>query len=298
MPTFPIPVRALKNPLLLVLLLALTASAQAAPEAAVQDTSSIGKVLSTVESFGDFLLKYFIALAAVGALAMAIVELFKKLWEWRTRHYAKALVEWFDGDKAAFCDLLFLTTNLDKARAGEKAAKLVDEGGSLPLIGAAYLDESALFSLELDQMMGHVQDAIDTALNNPDRYPALYAFATRGADEDDIRDWQPIALKPADPGITAVDAKERADIYTRLHQIVKRRLDAFQLMTGRSWVNWNQFWANVAGFLVMGACLVWLDSNGTWKQSWITLLIFSLMGGVLSPVAKDIIIALKKVRGG
>jgi hypothetical protein len=291
--------RALTLTVFFALALAPLASAQPFPDpAALPDTTAAGKVMTTVESFADFLLKYFIALAAVGALAMALVEFFKKLWEWRTRHYAKALTKWMGGDKAALADLLHLTTAMDKVQAAKRADQLVEDDGSLPVFGAAYRDDSPLFALELDQMMGHVQDAIDVALNNPGTYAPLFMFATHGASAKDIEDWHPIATKPPDPDITAAEAKERADIYTRLHQIVKRRLDAFQLRTGRVWVNWNQFWANVAGFLVMLLCLWWLDSTGAWSQGWHTLILLSLMGGVLSPVAKDMVIALKKVRGG
>lgn len=299
MPTFPIPLRALMPTLAWALLLAGAASAQTVTDITlIPDTTKVGNVLTTVESFADFLLKYFIALAAVGALAMALIEFFKKLWEWRVRHYAKALTKWMGEDKAAFADLLHLTTAMDHELAVKRAAQLVDDGGSLPLVGAAYRDDSALFALELDQMMGHVQDAVDVALNNPVPYQALYRFATKGASSDDIVKWQPIAMQAPNPDMGMVEAKERADIYTRLHQLVKRRLDAFQLTTGRTWVNWNQFWANVAGFAVMFGCLWWLDSSGAWSQSWLTMLVLSLMGGVLSPVAKDIVIALKKVRGG
>ena len=42
----------------------------------LQDVVQIG--------FADFLLKYAIVLAAAGALAMAFVELAKKLFDWRT----------------------------------------------------------------------------------------------------------------------------------------------------------------------------------------------------------------------
>jgi hypothetical protein len=323
MPTLSAPIRAVTLGLAVALLLIRAAPAQPAADLAgihdslhavstakagavqpdpspnpSEDTTKIGKVMSTVESFSDFLLKYFIALAAVGALAMAIIEFFKKIWEWRTRHYAKALTRWLGDDKDALAELLHLTTAMEKGQAAKRAAQLAEDGGSLPVWGAAYRDDSPLFALELDQMMGHVQDAVDVALNNPVPYGALYRFATRGASPEDIEAWKPIAMKPADPGITAVEAKTRADIYTRLHQIVKRRLDAFQLKTGRTWVNWNQFWANVVGFLVMLGCLGWLDSTGAWNQSWPIMIILSLMGGVLSPVAKDIVIALKKVRGG
>ena len=53
-----------------------------------------GSVQLSVETFADFLLKYFVALAAVGALAMALIELWKKVRNSQMRYHACMVTAW------------------------------------------------------------------------------------------------------------------------------------------------------------------------------------------------------------
>ena len=94
------------------------------------------------------------------------------------------------------------------------------------------------------------------------------------------------------------DVKTLGDQFTRLRQIMKRRLDAFQLYTGDSWTSWNQLWANVVGAVTMFGVLVWMrNANDPNAPSDAAMVILSLLGGVLSPVAKDLLSLLKRVKG-
>jgi hypothetical protein len=78
---------------------------------------------------------------------------------------------------------------------------------------------------------------------------------------------------------------------------MKRKLDAFQLYTGDRWASWNQVAANIVGMLTMFGVLVSMRAaNGT--PDFGTIVVFSLLGGVLSPLAKDLVTALKRVRNG
>jgi hypothetical protein len=101
--------------------------------------------------------------------------------------------------------------------------------------------------------------------------------------------------------------KDQAERFARLRHIIKRKLDGFQLYTGDRWATWNQFAANIAGVVVMFGVLVWLN----WSRQQVPLsaaaladsitlgiILLSLLGGILSPLAKDLVTALKRVKDG
>ena len=273
----------------------------------------------TINDFTDFLLQYFIALAAVGALAMALIELWKKVRASQTRYHGRSVTRWFRQSDAAFdvirrqaigrdevsgnaayAELIELTTGVPPEHARRTAGVLLDRG-RVPagLVWVESHAEYALFALALERMMGHVQDAADSALNTPQRYPSLYLFVTAGADPKDVGAWFEMA-QTTPKGDDREEAKRRADLYARLHQLVRRKLDGFQVYAEQKWVNWNQLWANIAGVIVLFAALTWgrdFTAEAT-RHALPTIILFSLLGGILSPVAKDIVVALRRVRGG
>jgi hypothetical protein len=261
------------------------------------DSTAAQHVRGAVEAFASNLLDYALALAAVGALAMALIELFKKLLDSRTKFHAKRWTSWMakagDGaiDKSdrrqAYADLIQLCTGVTPGEAADSSAALIDKDGSLPLWHGWDPDPAySVFSLEPSRMMGAIQDAGDMALASPDRYKALFKLFTAGAKQSDVDAWLD----------KKADVKDRADAFARLRQIFKRKLDSFQLYTEQRWASYNQFSANVVGAVVMFAALFSLRVDlhlGAGK-----MVFLSLFGGVLSPVAKDLVAALRRVRDG
>jgi len=269
------------------------------PLAQVPDTTAAHDLRGVIEGFADNLLDYAIALAAVGALSMALIELFKKLLDSRTKFHAKRWTAWMmksgeatmnvDLRKQAYADLIQLCTGVTPSEASGSSWKLIDGNGALPLWHGWSPDPAfAVFSLEPARMMGAIQDAGDTALAAPDRYGALFQVITSGADRADLDAWLGTDKK--------ADVKARADAFARLRQIFKRKLDAFQLYTEQRWASYNQFASNVVGALVMALALSSLRDDLRLGTSAIVLL--SLFGGILAPVAKDLVAALRKVRDG
>lgn len=290
-------------------------------------------IVAAVSQFTDFLLGYVAALAAVGALSMALIEAGKKLLDSRTKFHALRWTRWMirsagnetqlppsDARDAlrgssrpynralALTELLQLTTGVPRDEGTRAAERLLAAGGHLSLLNAfSPAPEHALFALDLARMMGSIEDAADIALASPRQYPGLYLFMTTGADYDDVSRW---LSEGATLGLTDDDAepptaqqrqtiKERAERFARLRQIVKRKLDGFQLYTGDRWASWNQFAANALGIVVMFGILVWLRRTSTIATpNTVSIVVFSLFGGILSPVAKDIISALKRVKDG
>jgi len=289
---------------------------------ALQTTAPIPDgVVIAVNEFADFLLRYLGALAAVGALSMALIEAAKKLLDSRTKFQALRWTRWvmrtpldrsLDGAPApsharAMAEVIQLSTGVTAEEATAAAKRLIGDGGHLGLAHAFHtVPAHALFALELPKMMGSIQDAADIALSSPTEYPDLYQLMTVGAKPDDVARWysegSSALVSVADTNPTPEErqaVKEHAERFARLRQIAKRKLDGFQLYTGDRWASWNQTAANGVGIVVMFIVLTWLQRNSvTASISFPSLVIFSLLGGILSPVAKDLVSALKRVKDG
>ncbi len=289
-------------------------------------------VIATVSHFTDFLLGYVGALAAVGALSMALIEAGKKLLDSRTRFHALRWTQWlqrspFDpsligssdaksgaGQSVqtpslvlAYGELLQLCTGVSLAVAIDAADRLLAGGGHLTRRHAFLRPElpaHALFALDLERMMGSIQEAADVALASPRQNTSLYFLMTSGADPTDIggwyRDGPDSMIAIADPDVQDRRAiKDAADRFGRLRQVVKRKLDGFQLYVGDRWATWNQTVANLVGIVAMFLVLIWVRyTSQNDAPGYLTIVVLSLFGGILSPIAKDLVSALKRVKDG
>jgi hypothetical protein len=294
---------------------------------ALQSASSTpDSIVSTVNRFTDFLLGYVGALAAVGALSMALIEAGKKLLDSRTRFQALRWTQWLQRSpfetnaisssstkggpelslSLAYGELLQLSTGVPRPVAIDAAERLLTNGGHLPARHAflrSDLPAHALFALDLQRMMGSVQEAADIALASPRQNTSLYVLMTSGADTADIRRWYEegadgmIAIADPTPQDRAA-IKDHADRFARLRQIVKRKLDGFQLYAGDSWAAWNQTVANIVGIVALFLILIWVKSTSATSPGYLTIVVLSLFGGILSPIAKDLVSALKRVKDG
>lgn len=151
-------------------------------------------------------------------------------------------------------------------------------------------------------MMGQIQDAADTALGNPNVYAELYLLVTAGAGLNDIVNWYGWAQQPpVSTTVNAALAKSQADTYARLRQFIRRRLDAVQLTAGYRWQTGNQVASVVLGAVLLFGSLAYLAGGKPPDKlpgGWLGLVVMSLMGGIMAPVAKDLVIALKRMRSG
>src|SRR2546423_2798103 len=201
----------------------------------VTQTSAVPSgIVATVGHFTDFLLGYAAALGTVGALAMALIEAAKKVWDSRTKFHARRITSWVaqttPDPTAALSELLQLCTGASASDAVARARELVARKGRLNALHAMSPDPAhAVFALELEKMMAAIQEAGDVALTTPSRYPSLYQFVTNGASRDDVEQWAAhgeggmaeIANTQPTPA-TRRQVKEMADRFTRLRQVMKR----------------------------------------------------------------------------
>lgn len=270
-------------------------------------------VYKAIDRLVGFVLRYAVTLAAVSAFSMALLESVKALLSWRDRFHKRHLLRWVNSISLPREACEQINWHFDEAQFNERVyAKLLRLTTGETPGGAAMVKPiewtpwvvsagNALFALSLDKMMGQIQDAADTALGNPHVYPELYLFLTAGADLTDIANWFRWAQEPpARSTEDAKTAKTQADTYARLRQLIRRRLDAFQVTTSYRWETGNQVASVLLGAVVLFGSLVYLTLDKPPKSSleWIGLAFVSLTGGILAPVAKDLVIALKKVRSG
>ncbi len=298
--------------------------------------STVSSAIDVLATLIDKVLDYAILLAAVGAVAMALVEAFKKLVDVRAKFHARRWTRFMKlngyaarqpPDKEdAFVQLLQLSCGVDQQEACEAVLELTGRAGPQPRLGmrgpsdldkrlenaklghdkrlwiptllgqpkAAY----SLFAQSTDQLVGTLGDAADVALASPTSYGSLFDFLVRGAEQDDIDTWKnPKASAPAAPGESdkakkkrAVAARKAAGALSRLRLVARRKLAAFQLFTAQSWASWNQVWANALGVVITGVVLFKLE------RSVVEMAIGALFGGVLSPVAKDLVSALSRAK--
>ncbi|NTW89079.1 MAG: hypothetical protein HGB26_08185 [Desulfobulbaceae bacterium] len=260
-------------------------------------------VTIALENFSVFLMKYLTALAAVGALTMALIEAYKKVFDSRTMFQFNYIRGFIDDDQEAQKTSREITEKLNlNYTFSDTFSELVHLMSGIEVAKARLIkdrdDEKLLtvFSLEVANMMGKIQDAVDAAIDNPIRYPNLFIFATSGADTGDAAAWMElshISSVNTDPAM----AKTRSELYTRLHQLAKRKLDRLQLQLTYRWANLNQLYANGVGSVILLIALLWICRNVAMHAGDVLLIVLaSTIGGILSPVAKDMISWLQKVK--
>lgn len=245
------------------------------------DASSLKLIAEVLEGFSGKVLDYALVLAAVGTVAMALVELLKALVRARLLFHRVMVERWIRRDAPVRRELLALAVC-----GAENAAALYDQPSQ--------------------KMLGQIQAAANVALDFPTVYPALYAFLTEGsatvgtaADHDTWREFAPRLAQaaPAEgPSRLAFEAESRVctQARARLGNLVTRRLDAFQTKVEYLWARGNQIVAVVGGALLLYYTLpVGTDAR---PVPAVTRLALAALGGLVAPFAKDVVNALTGLR--
>ncbi len=245
-------------------------------------------------------LDYGLLLLAVGTAAMAAVELIKALSRVRLFFHRRRVQAWV-GDT--------------KANGGREAyAQLI------ALVASDLRYANALFDQPAEKMMAQIQAAAGVAMDYPDRHPALYDFLTLPPRTDtegeaqiaafaasvepavhDAELWKKfatkhraseegVALMISSKGEATPESVQANEARSRLDPLVARRLDAFQTSVEYAWARWNQGLAGVGSFGVL-LYILWGVADTT-----IAWLSWSVLGGFVSPFAKDFVSALQRLR--
>lgn len=278
----------------------------------------MGELQTALFQMADFISSYAVTLAALGVLTMAILEAVKKLFNLRQVFQRNALEAWLgqqDSGRSAANHYsvasgsrstvaMSIAAPAGNAYRWQQAyAELLHLSTGLPL--GKPLDgrpasfsrsvDFALFELELPQLMSQLQEAADAALNHPASYPHWFSFVTRGVSKDDLIRWHR-GLQHIE-NLEESDRKALGELYGRIRLLVRRQLDAFQTVTAYRWREWNQLYSWILGFVLMLiAQVITAETSGKAYPAWYMLFSVSMLGGLLAPVAKDLVDALAKIK--
>ena len=240
-------------------------------------------VAATIESLSGKILDYALLLAAIGTIAMALLELIKSVTFWR-RHFHRGRIErWLataPNSKAAYQQLMLLATG-----GIESATVLYDQPTA--------------------KLMGQIQAAANVALDFPSKYLAFYEFIAAAPQARELREsgddaklWRqfseermegrPRKLSAADD----VQARGAAQARARLGNLVSRKLDVLQNQIEFAWARLNQLWSVLGG----ATLLAWVLLQQQSAPSLQLVVLLSLVGGMVAPFAKDVVSALTGLR--
>lgn len=245
---------------------------------------------SAIQNLSDSILKYALVLAAVGTISMALLELFKSLFLVRAHYHQLMFRKWIGKDHSDVLSEFFLLATGERSRT-------------------RYSFWRAIFDQPSEKMLGQIQAAANVALDYPKNYPKFYSLLTRGLEEpqasapeqpSDSVKWMNYASEPPEKesqepeGARHQRSREASQARARLSNAVARKLDAFQTNLEYWWARLNQTAA-----IILGAAIFWYaihQSKDVHQIDTLTLMVASLLGGLVSPFAKDVVSALSGLR--
>jgi len=201
------------------------------------------------------------ALAAVGVFAMALIEIFRLIIQPRWILNQSIFKRWL-------------------AQANQLKAE--SEIVNLATGGSAYL----LYSLPVSQMAGQINAAAQMALAYPARYPSIIRALGHNADNLDL---DLLISGPTENN----DLQEVASARNRVSNMIQRNLDALQIRIKGIWARSMQAAAVIVSITLI---LVFAITSDQEIESYSSLIVFAIFGGMVAPVAKDILAALKTVK--
>lgn len=239
-------------------------------------------LLDFIKNLGNGALPFLGAMAAVGALSMAIIQAVKDVFSLRKRYQRWKLNHWLEAkaDKLGECG----KPRPDVTKAKEDLIRNATAG-----------DEDAFYDLPIEQLCGQMNAAVQTVLDFPEKHQDLLRCLAAKADSEDIDLLltQPQAAKAGQP-----KSQELVNARTRVIHQVQRAIDGFQIAASYRWK-----WSLQVAAIVLSFCLIII---GFWKllpnydinlgDSWPFVIVAALLGGVLAPVARDLIAAIQKLR--
>jgi hypothetical protein len=292
-------------------LLSVAATSTAGQEAT--QTQTLDAISKIVSGYAQIALSYAAVLGAAATVSMAFVELFKGVLDLRTRFQRRFLDKWLD--------------EADGSRGKVKPELLFLAIGDRK-------HESVLCGQPLEKMMGQIQAAARTALDNPEEFPELYKFLTTtdfeatkdstGATEREnvpakaartdrdtcrahakkVRELRAALAAPKSPETTATpDApspqavSDAAAAKGRLANLVSRKLDGFQLRTQYWWERCNQAFSMVVSIAILELALQqWANAvTAAYRPPQLHVVLLGVIGGLLAPFAKDFSQALTRL---
>jgi hypothetical protein len=240
--------------------------------------SPFGDVFDAISSIADSdWTSTFGTLAAIGAISMTLVQLFKELTPIRTKWQKHWFTEWLQKYEK---DPNSTKNPFMENYKCEDPPSLIDELADV----AAGGESKYLYEQSGDDLTKSVLRAAPIIIDEPDRYPRLITRLVWGLAEADMGVLAQGPIAPKDPNLY-LDARARA-----LRRI-ERNLEGASLLLTSKWRFITQTAAIAATTIV-----VLLSVGLTGRMSVATLLAsvpIALVGGYFAPITKDLLATIQ-----
>ena len=215
------------------------------------------------------------ALAAVGIVSMATIEIVKALFK----------------PRGAFQKRIFLE-RLNECAEKHGANVHLAHKNIINLATAG--DEEALFELQSAKFTGQINAAAQVAITYPAFYPDIIKILAFQAEFEDI---ERVLNEPPSP--ESHDYKDYMASRNRVLNLIQRHLDALQISNESQWTQRLQIAAVAVSSAYILAAAIWYHTATpgtlTPKQI-ITWVIIAVIGGMVAPIARDLVSSLKKIK--
>lgn len=256
-------------------------------------SSALNTLFRDVNGAGSYLL----AVAGLGTLTMALLQVIKDTTPVRRWFFISEMNRWFARHaqivavKKSKSDVEAAWPEVDRGQAQKDLLTLAADG-----------DRLAFFSLDIEKLCGQWSAAAQIVADYPKRYPDLFRCLTALAAPADqelllsiVPEVIPAALEaqlPAEHQVTRIGERQKfANARTRVVHQIQRAIDSFQICATYRW----QWHLHIASFCVSYAlavvALLLSDISAPGP-----LLVGAAIAGFLAPVARDLLAAVQALR--
>jgi hypothetical protein len=232
---------------------------------------------------------YLLAVAALGTLTMAVLQVIKDLTPAR---------RWFQRYRM----LNFLNEHVEVAakNLGLKACAASAEKEILLL--ATDSDAGAFYSLEIEKLCGQWNAAVQIVIDSPKEYEDFFSCVAARASQKDFeivlgRDFPETLPSHEEARLPLDEQKRRLDqrhlfvgARTRVTHQIQRAIDAFQIDTSFRW----KWLLQLASFFISFLFALMALNRSLVSQG--NALVSAAIAGFLAPVARDLFATLQKLR--
>jgi hypothetical protein len=229
------------------------------------------------------------ALTAVSVVSMALIQTVKDVFPLRRAFQRSRMQHWLS--------------------AGARDAKVPDGQAVSPATAELDLislsvdgDECAFYDLDIDQLCGQFNAALQVVIDYPARHQDLLRIVASEADPADVETLieasrSPFTRATSDASASDDAAAHYADARTRVTHQMQRAIDGFQIATGFRWKWWMQLASFAVSALLAGVAVGTASTALTLGAEVVTVVVVAILAGFLAPVSRDLMVALQSLRG-
>lgn len=219
-----------------------------------------------------------LGLAAVGTIAMALLQVVKEITPVRRAFNQRWFEQWIDRHSApvAFKDLV----------AAKRASSAADAKAQIVELATGGLSR-ALYDLPVEEMVVQMNLAAQVTLDAPGTYKALLLVLACGVPQKDLD----IVLASQ---AAAKDPSKYFDARTRVARRIQRNLDGVRIGCGNRW-QWVIQMLSIALTVAAVELAVFYSGQSDPRVFWLAIPI-GFVGSYFAPITRDILAGVQKLR--